>query len=592
MINLPEQAPFDPAEREALSRILGDLSEAQRHWLSGFLAGVSKGNEPGQGPADAGGSLLVLYGTESGNSEELAARTAKSAKAAGFRCRVVNMADSRPADLSGAESLLVVVSTWGEGDPPESAEEYYRTFMAGGLDLKDVRYSVCALGDTSYEQFCQIGKDVDQQLEKLGAERVSPRADCDVDFEETYSNWVKDALAALSDGGARMSPGGSVAEPPAPAVEYGKKNPFPSTLLDKVLLSGPGSQKETWHFELSLEGSGLSYEVGDALAVVPTNAADVVETLLEAAGLSGEEDVETKSSGRKSLREALVSDYDITALSRKVARAWKEYSGSVPLAELLGDEQKEQFKEWISGRQIVDLLREFPAEKTEPQQLLAMLRPLPPRLYSIASSPREHDGEVHLTVAAVRYQGAGLERKGVASTCLADLVEVGDVIPVFVTPNKRFRLPEDDTVPIIMVGPGTGVAPFRAFVEDRATREASGRSWLIFGDQRYTYDFLYQLEWQDHLKSGALSRLDVAFSRDQPEKVYVQDRIREQGKDIWKWMNDGAHLYVCGDASRMAPDVHAAFLDVIAGHGGLSAEEAESYMAALKKDGRYQRDVY
>ena len=592
MINLSEQAPFDESDRAALSKMLGSWSEPQCQWLAGFLAGLSAGTGSTQRAGSGGGSLLVLYGTESGNSEELAARTTKAAKGAGFRSKVVNMADSKPEDLAEADNLLVVVSTWGEGDPPESAVEYYRAFMAGSFDLKGVRYSVCALGDTSYEHFCQVGKDFDQQLEKLGAERAYSRADCDVDFEETYSGWVEGALAALGGGGAGVVPGGSVAAPPAPAVEYGKKNPFPSTLLEKVLLSGPGSRKETWHFELSLDGSGLSYDVGDALAVVPTNAADVVEALLEAGGLDGDEEVETKSSGRKSLREALANDYDITALSRKVAKTWQAYSGSGPLAELLDDDHKEQFKDWTWGRQIVDLVREFPAGKTDPHELLTMLRPLPPRLYSIASSPREHEGEVHLTVAAVRYEGAGHERKGVASTCLADLVEVGDVIPVFVTPNKRFRLPEDAAVPIIMVGPGTGVAPFRAFVEDRATREGAGSSWLIFGDQCYTYDFLYQLEWQDHLKSGALTRLDVAFSRDQPEKVYVQDRIREHGEDIWKWLEDGAHFYVCGDASRMAPDVHAVLLEVVAEHGGRSAEEAETYMADLKKSGRYQRDVY
>ncbi|MEC9054702.1 MAG: sulfite reductase [NADPH] flavoprotein alpha-component, partial [Verrucomicrobiota bacterium] len=307
---------------------------------------------------------------------------------------------------------------------------------------------------------------------------------------------------------------------------------------------------------------------------------------------SGEEEVETRSSGRKQLRDALTKNYDITALSRKVAKAWQGHCGSGELAELLSEDNKEQFKNWIWGRQIVDLLREFPSGKTDGQQLVDMLRVLPPRLYSIASSPREHEGEVHLTVAAVRYEAHGFERKGVASTCLADLVEEGDVVPVFVTPNKRFRLPENEGVPIIMVGPGTGIAPFRAFVEDRATREGSGPSWLIFGDQHYTYDFLYQLEWQDHLNSGALTRLDVAFSRDQPEKVYVQDRIREKSGEIWEWLEQGAHFYVCGDASRMGPDVHEALLEVIAEQGGLGSEEAEAYLGELKKSGRYQRDVY
>ncbi len=587
MINLPENAPFDDAQRGALSELLGGCSAEQRLWLGSYLAGDPKAGRSG----DKGNSLAVLYGTESGNSEALAARIAKLAKASGFKPRLYDMAETTPGDLAQAGSLLVVVSTWGEGDPPESAEEYYRTFMAGGIDLSGLRFSVCALGDTSYEHFCKIGKDFDQQLEKLGAERVAPRTDCDVEFEEAYEEWVNGALKALGAGVIAPASEGTL-EPVAREQEYGKKNPFPSKVLEKVLLNGPGTKKETWHLELSLDGSGLRYEVGDSLAVVPTNGGDVVQSLLDAAGLSGEEEVESKGSGRKGLREALTRDYDITALSRKVAKAWQAHSGSGELAGLLGDENKEKFKEWIWGRQIIDLLREFPAGKTEGQQLVDMFRTLPPRLYSIASSPREHEGEVHLTVAAVRYESNGFQRKGVASTCLADMVEEGDLLPVFVTPNKRFRLPESDEVPIIMVGPGTGVAPFRAFVEERSTREGSGPSWLIFGDQHYTYDFLYQLEWQDHLKSGALTRLDVAFSRDQREKVYVQDRIREKGEEIWQWLEKGAHFYVCGDASRMAPDVHGTLLELIAQQGGRSVEEAEAYLAGLKKNGRYQRDVY
>ncbi len=373
---------------------------------------------------------------------------------------------------------------------------------------------------------------------------------------------------------------------------YGKKNPFSAKLLDKVLLSGRGSKKETWHFELSLEGSGLDYEPGDSLAVVSANADDVVEALLSASGLKGDEEVETRTAGAKPLREALVSNYDITALSRKVAKTWQERSGSKQLAELLDEDHKEKFKDYVWGRQIVDLLVDFPAKGLAAPELIGMLRPLPPRLYSIASSPREHPGEVHLTVAAVRYDTHGRSRKGVASSCLADLVEVDDHVPVFVAPNKRFRLPEDGAKPVIMVGPGTGIAPFRAFVEERAAQGASGRSWLFFGDQHYTYDYLYQLEWQDHLKSGALSRLDVAFSRDQPEKVYVQDRLRERAVDLWAWLQEGAHFYVCGDASRMAQDVHTALLEIIAEQGGKSPPEAEAYLNDLKKNGRYQRDVY
>ena len=586
MFKLPGDAPFDKGQRDFLSEFLRGCSAEQRAWLGRHLDAGGQVAQPGDS-----GNLLVLYGTESGNSEELAARSAKLAKRKGFKATMKNMSESGLEDLARAESLLVVVSTWGEGDPPESAEGFHSALMSGETNLSGVRYSVCALGDTSYEHFCKVGRDVDQQLDKLGATRVTSRVDCDVDFEESYEEWVERALEGL--GGSAINTSTLVSSPvAATTAKYGKKNPFPARLLDKVLLNASGSAKETWHFELSLEGSGLNYEVGDSLAVVPTNADDVVDSLLGAVGLTGDEIVKTRSSGDKALREALREDYDITALSRKVASAWQTHSGSKQLETLLGDESRKLFKDWSWGRQIVDLLRDFPAPKTEAQELIDTLRMLPARLYSISSSPREHDGEVHLTVAAVRYDGHGFSRKGVASTCLADLVVEGDTVPVFVSPNKRFRLPENDALPIIMVGPGTGVAPFRAFVEDRSTREGSGPSWLIFGDQRFTYDFLYQLEWQDHLKSGALTRLDVAFSRDQPEKIYVQDRIREKGQEIWNWLEKGAHFYVCGDASRMAPDVHAALLDVVQSWGGRTPEAADTYLRELKSNGRYQRDVY
>ena len=586
MFKLPDDAPFDEAQREMLSELLRDCSVEQRSWL-GKLLGAGSTLPQSRAP----GNLLVLYGTESGNSEELAARSAKLAKGRGFKTTLKNMSESVPEELSKTENLLVVVSTWGEGDPPESAEGFCGNLMSGKVDLSGVNFSVCALGDTSYEHFCKVGKDVDQQLEKFGGKRVTPRVDCDVDFEEAYTEWIERALEELGGAATNTLEAISTAVV-APSLEYGKKNPFPARILDKVLLNAPGSQKEIWHLELSLEGSGLSYEVGDSLGVVPTNADDVVDSLLKAADLTGDEVVRTRSSGDKVLREALREDYDITALSRKVASAWQSHCGSKDLENLLDKDSRQLFKDWSWGRQIVDLLREFPASKTEAQHLVDILRMLPARLYSISSSPREHDGEVHLTVAAVRYEGHGFVRKGVASTCLADLVEEGDTVPVFVTPNKRFRLPENDTLPIIMVGPGTGVAPFRAFVEDRSTREGSGPTWLIFGDQRFTYDFLYQLEWQDHLKSGALTRLDVAFSRDQPEKIYVQDRIREKGKEIWDWLEKGAHFYVCGDASRMAPDVHAALLEVIQSWGDRTPEAADTYLGELKSNGRYQRDVY
>ncbi len=595
---LPDHAPFPPEQRPALDALLHSLSPGQRLWLAGFLSADGTAAAPaGAAPAGAKAAqpLTVLYGTESGNAEQLADESAKLAKKRGFKPSVKNMAEISPAELEKGGNLLVIVSTWGEGDPPEAAVDFHRDLMTAQRDLSKLKFSVCALGDTSYERFCQTGKEVDARLSELGAERIAPRQDCDVDFEEAHTAWLDAALEAFGP------PSGASAATPAPAAAavavpaatvYDKKNPFPAAMEAKVLLNGEGSAKETWHYELSLEGSGLSYEPGDALAVVPVNAPDIVEAVLKAAKLNGTEEVELKGGLRKHLANALREDLDITALSRAVLKKLLAATGSAKLEGLLSDESKKDFAVYIDGRWIVDALEDFAPDGLAADALAGIFRKLPPRLYSIASSPLAHPDEVHLTVASVRYETHGRKRKGVASTYLADLVNEGDPVLVYTHRNKNFRLPESGDTPVIMIGPGTGIAPFRAFVEHRAEQSAKGGTWLFFGDQHYTYDFLYQLEWQDHLKSGALSRLDVAFSRDQPEKYYVQDAMRARGRELYEWLEAGAHFYVCGDANRMAGDVHEALVSIVASEGGRSPEEAEAYVDALKKAKRYQRDVY
>ncbi|BCX50170.1 sulfite reductase [NADPH] flavoprotein alpha-component [Haloferula helveola] len=585
---LPEHAPFSPEQRSAAASLLQGLTPGQRLWLAGYLSAES-GSETAAATPSAS-PLLVLYGTESGNAEALADLTAKQAKKRGFKPSVKNMADLSPADLAKAGKLLVIVSTWGDGDPPESATGFYNGLMQEKVDLSGVSFSVCALGDTSYEQFCKTGKDIDARLEALGAKRTTPRKDCDVDYDEDHAAWLDEALSSF---------GPAVAAPAAPAVAipvageaFGKKNPFPSEMLEKVLLNGEGSQKETWHYELSLEGSGMSYLPGDALAVVPLNAPDMVEGVLKAAKLKGTEKVSLKGGDEKVLADALREDFEITVLSKAVLKKLQAVAKSERLEGLLADDAKDQLKDYLWGRWVADALAEFAPKGVSADELVGILRKLPPRLYSIASSPLAHPDEVHLTVASVRYEAHGLQRKGVASTFLADLVETGQQVRVYTHVNKNFRLPDSDDTPIIMVGPGTGIAPFRAFVEHRAETGAKGDSWLIFGDQRYTYDFLYQLEWQDHLSNGALNRLDVAFSRDQPEKVYVQDKMRENAAELFAWLEKGAHFYVCGDASRMAHDVNEALIGIIEAEGKRSREEAEAYVEGLRKSKRYQRDVY
>jgi sulfite reductase (NADPH) flavoprotein alpha-component len=586
---LPEHAPFTPDQRHILDSLLPGLESVQASWLSGFLA-ASAAAPVGSTAAPAAGKLLVLFGTESGNSESLADRTVKEAKKRGFKAIMKNMSECGPAELSTAGNLLVIISTWGDGEPPETATGFHSELMSVEHSLKDLRFSVCALGDTSYEKFCQTGKEIDARLQALGATRVAGRQDCDVDYEQDFCGWLDRALTALAPNMpavARVSTAAAL-----PVAGFGKKSPFPAELLETVLLNGRGSIKETLHYAFSLAGSGLDYEPGDALAVVPHNAPDVVQAVLHAAKLTGDEEIITKSSAHRRLADALREDLDITALSRTVLTKLADAGDSKELRSMLAEDAKDRLKMFLQGREIVDAIEEFAPGGLPADALVGIFRKLPPRLYSIASSLLAHPDEVHLTVASVRYQTHGRQRKGVCSTYLADLVKPGDKVPVYVQPNKHFRLPADGSAPVIMVGPGTGIAPFRAFVEHRAVLGAPGKNWLFMGDQHYLYDFLYQLEWQDHLKSGALTRIDVAFSRDQPEKIYVQDRLREHGRDLYAWLEEGAHFYVCGDATRMAHDVHEALVSIVQNEGSKSREDAEAYVEDLKKSKRYQRDVY
>lgn len=587
---LPEHSPFSPDQRRTVADWIAGLTPVQRYWLAGYLS-ASEAAVPAP-VATSALKLTILYGSESGNSEKLADLSAKEAKKRGFKATVKSMADSTPADLAKVENLLVIVSTWGDGDAPESAVAFHKQLLTEKMALPKLRYSVCALGDTSYAKFCQTGKEVDARLAEFGASRVFPRQDCDVDYESAHRGWLEAALSSFGSGTAVNDTVVTSSAPAPEAAVFGKKNPFPAELTERVLLNGEGSAKETWHYEFSLEGSGLNYQPGDALAVVPQNAPDVVEGLLKAAKLTGTEVVEVKERGSKPLMDALTEDFDITALSRPVLTKLQALTGSAKLAELLADDAKDKLKDYQWGRWIVDAIRDFPGKELAAHELVTIFRKLPPRLYSIASSPLAHPDEVHLTIASVRYQAHGLDRKGVASTYLADLVKTGDAVSIYTHENKNFRLPASADTPIIMVGPGTGVAPFRAFVEHRAALGNPGKSWLFFGDQRYSFDFLYQLEWQDHLKSGALTKLDVAFSRDQPEKIYVQDRLRERAKELYAWLEEGANFYVCGDASRMAHDVHEELITVVEKAGGKTREAAEAYVDELKKAKRYQRDVY
>ncbi|MCC5788561.1 MAG: assimilatory sulfite reductase (NADPH) flavoprotein subunit [Opitutales bacterium] len=605
---LPDHAPFSAEQRKTLEPILSTLDSTQALWLSGFLAGAQPATLPQSAQPvskpSAAQRLEILFGSESGNAESLAEQTAQAARKSGFKAVVKGMEEANVEDLAKAENLLVLVSTWGEGDPPSPAEDYYERFMSDQAPkLTNTRFSVLALGDTSYEHFCKIGKDFDERLEKLGGTRVFPRQDCDVDFEPPFQDWLKGALGALrTTSGAASESGGAVAAETAvastPALTvYDRKNPFPAPLLENINLNSPGSEtlpasaKETRHLELSLEGSGLVYEPGDSLGIFPANCPEVVEDILSLTKFP-RDTIVSVDEDEMPLEQALLSKLDITGLTQLFLRKYAARAKSEHLDALLEEKDKNNLKSYLYGREISDTLADFPVSDLAPQELVSLLRKMPPRLYSIASSLKAHPEEVHLTVAAVRYRANGKIRKGVASTYLADRVAKGETVPVFVHHNKNFRLPSDNDTPIIMVGPGTGIAPFRAFVEERREIGAKGKNWLFFGDQHMVTDFLYQTEWQAALKDGSLNRIDLAWSRDTDHKVYVQHKMRENAADLWKWLQDGAYFYVCGDASRMAKDVHAELLQIAQTEGKLSEDDAQQWLKGLQKEKRYQRDVY
>ena len=619
---IPETAPFAREDADVLNTTLANLTPEQQIWLSGFLAGrlSTNGQLPAGSATNGGGNgagaapeplpVTILYGTESGNSEALAEQAGRTLKKTGCKPKVADMADCAPKDLEKMENVLVIVSTWGEGDPPERATEFYETFMKDedAPSLNDVSFAVFSLGDTSYEHFCQMGKDFDARLEKLGATRLHERADSDVDYEEPFEKWfsgvqqvLKERMSASAvtanagggggNGAILTTPNGATAAPAPAQKAWSKTNPFQAELSERVNLNGTGSTKETYHLELSLEGSGIQYKPGDSLGVKPRNCPEVIDQLLEALPFKGDEEVNRSDESAGPLREILIEELDSTVLSKNLIQKYAELNNKNEKLQELAKSSKE-VKNYCEGREIVDLFTDYPADDLEPQQLVTLLRALPPRLYSIASSLQAHPDEVHLTVGAVRYQTHGRDRKGVASTYLADRVAIGETVPVYIHANNNFRLPDDADTPIIMVGPGTGIAPFRAFIEERYETQAPGKNWLFFGDQHFTYDFLYQLELQQFLKEGMLNRLDVAFSRDGPEKIYVQHRMYENAKEIWQWLESGAYFYVCGDATRMAKDVNQALIDIVAEQGNMEASDAKKYVTQLSKDKRYQRDVY
>lgn len=596
-------SPFSQEQAELLNQLLPTLTDQQKIWLTGYLSAqaalagseaVTPAPSAAASAQPVGKDVTVLYGSQTGNSEGLAKKTAQHLEEKGFQVTLSSMSDFKPNNLKKINNLLVIVSTHGEGDPPDNAlsfHEYVHGRRAPKLD--HLSFSVLSLGDSSYEFFCQTGKEFDERFEELGGTRLFDRVDCDLDYDEPFSEWLQGVASSLSEGEAASLPQETAGANNQAVSEYSRTNPFYAEVLENINLNGRGSNKETRHLELSLEGSGLVYEPGDSLGIYPTNDPELVDELIQTCGWNAEESVTVHKNGDTlPLKEALTSHFEITVLTKPLLQKIAELTKSESLHTLLEEGNEEKLKEYIAGRDLVDAARDFGPFEGTAADFTSILRKIPARLYSIASSLKANDEEVHLTIGAVRYDAHGRERQGVCSILCAERLQPGDTLPVYIQHNQNFKLPQDPDAPIIMVGPGTGIAPFRSFMQEREELGANGKSWLFFGDQHFVTDFLYQTEWQKWLKDGVLTKMDVAFSRDTEEKVYVQHQMKKQSKELYEWLEQGAYVYICGDEKHMAHDVHNTLLSIIQEEGAMSKEKAESYLANLQQQKRYQRDVY
>lgn len=596
------QAVLDANQLASLQQTIGSYSPLQLAWASGYLAAKSEGSSvsslatSGSVQAQTAPTLTILFASQTGNAKGVAKQLSDNASAAGITVNFKNIADYKVKSLKSETHLLIVASTNGEGEPPDDALSFHEFLNSKKAPkLENLSYSVLSLGDSSYEFFCQTGKDFDERLKALGAKQVSPRVDCDVDYDDEATAWTTQIVDTLKEELTQVAATQNTvasASNTESASQYDKKNPYAAELSVSQKITGRDSAKNVTHVEIDLGESGITYQPGDALGVWFENSPALVDELITALALSADDKVTLKIEGAEqelTLKRALTEQLEITQTAPAFVEYWAKVSGDAALTAIAGD--KNQAREFSGCHQVVDIIKQNPGSVTA-QDFVDALRKITPRLYSIASSQAEVEEEVHLTIGLVSYQEDGTERQGGASQFLTQQLEEGGKVKVFIEHNDNFRLPADDNTPVIMVGPGTGVAPFRAFMQEREANDATGDNWMFFGDQTFTQDFLYQVEWQNYLKSGLVTRMDVAFSRDQAEKVYVQDRIKEQAQEVFAWLERGAHLYICGDANRMAKDVHQTLVDVIAEQGQLTAEQAEQYLKDLRTSKRYQKDVY
>ena len=610
-------SPFTEGQATQINELLQTLTPEQKVWLSGYLVAnqqltsgtsetqgsqigaVSKGtetmlqqNEPTIQPEKR--AITLLYGSETGNAQGLAEIFEERLSNIGHNVTLKAMDEFKPKNLKNVEDLFIITSTQGEGDPPDNAAELHE-FIHGrkAPKLEGVRFSVLALGDQTYEFFCQTGRDFDKKLEELGAERLYERVDCDVDYEEDAEKWMANVINTIDSTPEGTQSEQVVSETIKSAKEkkYSKANPYQAEVLENINLNGRGSNKETRHIEFLLDNFGEEYEVGDCLVVLPQNDPALVELLISTLGWDPGDQIQISEDGDTiSLEEALTSYFEITKLTKPLLQNAAAYFDNEALEDKVQD--SEWIQNYIEGRDFIDLLNDFPPEELEPEDLYQILRKLPPREYSISSSYQSLPDEVHITVGAVRYNTHGRDRSGVCSVQFAERIQPGDTVPIYLKRNPNFKFPKDGDTPVIMIGPGTGIAPFRAHMQEREEYGYKGNTWLFFGDQHFTTDFLYQTEWQEWLKDGVLEKMNVAFSRDTDQKVYVQHRIAEHSKEFNKWLEKGASIYICGDEKNMAKDVHQAIRNVLVKEQNLTEEDAESYLKQMKKDKRYQRDVY
>ncbi|KIJ86657.1 sulfite reductase [NADPH] flavoprotein alpha-component [Staphylococcus saprophyticus] len=602
-------SPFDQEQAAKLNQIFQTLTAEQQIWLTGYLTAQQGSvtqtaeapqqvaeyvlNNESESQTNNDRHITVVYGSETGNAQSLAEIFADRLLEHNYTVKLTAMDEIKQKEFKKVEDLFVITATHGEGDPPDNALTFHEFIHSRKAPkLENVRFSVLALGDESYEYFCQTGKDFDAKLLELGAERLADRQDCDLDFDDLAEKWMNKNIEILNQSrghGSTVTSTETVQS--AKEKRYSKSNPYQAEVLENINLNGRGSNKEVRHVELLLDNYGESFEPGDCVVVLPQNEPEIVTLLIETLGWDKDIEIPINDDGDTlPLEKALTEHFEITKLTKPLLQKAAELFGNTELLSQI--DNAEWIQQYVDGRDVIDLLTEFPTSELKPETFYKLLRKLPAREYSIASSYEATPDEVHITVGAVRYEAHERTRKGVCSVQLAERIQPGDTLPIYLKKNPNFKFPFDEETPVIMIGPGTGVAPFRSYMQEREELGLSGNTWLFFGEQHFTTDFLYQTEWQAWLKDETLAKLDLAFSRDTEEKIYVQHRIAQQSELFYEWLQDGAAIYVCGDEKHMAKDVHDTIRSVIEQEGDMSEADAEAYLTQMKQEKRYQRDVY